>query len=79
MSEPEALPPITQQPVTSSNIESIGHCGGNPGRMCVKFKNGNQYTYEGVPPEVFDQIYNAPSVGSAFHKLCRGQYEFTQG
>ncbi len=74
---PEALPPFTMQPVTSSNIESMAYCS-ETGRMCVQFKGGNRYVYAGVPEDVFNQCHGSPSVGQAFHKMIKGQYEFTQ-
>ncbi len=33
------------------------------------------YIYKGVPPEVYADFMNAPSLGSAYNTLIRGKYE----
>lgn len=58
---------------TSSNIDSLEYCKSG---MVATFKNGDRYIYRGVPKEVFTVLCEASSVGSAFHRLIRGRFEF---
>jgi hypothetical protein len=62
----------TMKAVTSSNIESIGHCGQH---LCVKFKSGGIHRFHDVPPELFDKMQSAESAGKFFHAHIRGQFE----
>lgn len=56
---------LKYEPVNSSFIKSIAHSGGSV--MYVKFKNGKEYSYEGITPSMFLAIKNAPSVGTAIN------------
>ena len=47
-------------PVKSSNVEAIGHDGT---ALHVKFKNGGEYRYAGVPAQTFNKLKAADSVG----------------
>ena len=40
----------------------------------VDFRNGQSYTFEGVPSEVALGLRDAPSPGSYFHKNIKGVY-----
>lgn len=62
MTETPALPEM--KPVTSSNIESIGHNGTD---LFVKFKGGGTYRYPGVSVDHHDKMLEAGSPGGYFH------------
>lgn len=66
----DTLPTMTA--VTSSNIESIGHCGQH---LCVKFKSGGVHRFHDVPSDLFDKMQGAESIGKFFHAHIRGQFE----
>jgi hypothetical protein len=57
---------FNMQPVTSSQIASVGY---NPDtrKLRVEFNHkGSLYEYDDIPQEIFDQLVSAPSVGSYF-------------
>ena len=68
---------MNMTPVKSSQIESIGHYEETQ-VLCVRFKSGDTYEYDGVSPEVFNDFLTAESVGAYFGKNIRGQYEYTK-
>jgi hypothetical protein len=47
-------------PVTSSNIVALGH---ENNVLRVEFKNGTSYDYQNVPPQLYDQLFTAKSIG----------------
>lgn len=61
-------------PVTSSNIEAMGH---NPITLVlsVKFKSGKTYDYANVPTRLYDELLKADSIGSAFSTHIKSQPE----
>lgn len=60
------------QPVASSNLDEIGH---DEDGLLVRFKNGQLWRYRGVSEATYQALQAAPSIGSAFHKLVRSQYQ----
>jgi hypothetical protein len=56
--------------VKSSNIEAMAYI---EGVVKVRFKNGTEYHYQGVPEEVFLSVVNAESVGKAFNQEIKSQ------
>lgn len=60
----------TMTPVVSSQIAAMGH---DPVGMSMKvrFNNGSTYSYQGVSKELFAQLLDSESVGSAFSKLIK--------
>lgn len=54
--------------VKSSNIKEVGW---EDNKMQVVFKDGATYLYQPVPRGVYNEIVEAKSVGSAFHRLIR--------
>lgn len=65
--------------VESSNIQSIFY---QPSRymskrqMRVRFLNGSEYIYYGVPQRIFVMLLNAPSHGQQFWKTVRNTYRY---
>lgn len=69
---------IEMQPVSSSQIESMGY-DASTSTMRVRFTSGGEYEYSGVPEEVFQSVVGAGSVGAAFNaEIKGGGYSFTR-
>jgi hypothetical protein len=69
MSLPEMLP------VSSSNIESIGYSEQNQ-EVYVRFLNGSVYVYKGVPQHEYENLRDAPSLGSYLHRNYKNVYPY---
>lgn len=69
MSVPEMIP------VSSSNIESIGYEEQNE-QVYVRFLNGSLYVYKGVPLHEFENLRDAPSLGSYLHRNYKNVYPY---
>jgi hypothetical protein len=64
--------------VVSSNVATLAHNAVTE-RLDVTFHNGGHYRYTGVPRAVFQQLLEAPSVGSALAQLVKdGGYPFVK-
>lgn len=68
---------IPLQPVKSSNLDAVGY-DNTTSTLAVKFKNGSEYHYAGVPAELFEQLLAAPSVGSFYGSAIRGKFDGTR-
>ncbi len=42
----------------------------------VRFTNGAEYQYAGVPPDLYEKLIAAPSFGSFLHKHIKGKYQY---
>jgi hypothetical protein len=62
-------------PVSSSNIESIGYDEQND-QVYVRFLNGSLYVYKGVPLHEFENLRDAPSLGSYLHRNYKNVYPY---
>ncbi len=69
MSVPEMIP------VSSSNIESIGYDEQNQ-QVFIRFLNGSLYVYKGVPLHEFENLRDAPSLGSYLHRNYKNVYPY---
>ncbi len=69
MNLPEMLP------VSSSNIASIGYNVENQ-EVYVQFLNGSIYVYKGVPQHEFENLRDAPSLGSYLHRNYKNVYPY---
>lgn len=69
MSVPEMIP------VSSSNIESIGYDEQNE-QVFVRFLNGSLYVYKGVPLHEFENLRDAPSLGSYLHRNFKNVFPY---
>jgi hypothetical protein len=69
MSLPEMLP------VSSSNIESIGY-NEQDQEVFVRFLNGSVYVYKGVPQHEYENLRDAPSLGSYLHRNYKNVYPY---
>lgn len=57
--------------VNSSQIAQIGHDGQS--KLQVLFRRGGLYEYDQVTAQEFDELLNADSLGSHFHKTIKGR------
>lgn len=69
MNLPEMLP------VSSSNIESIGY-NEQDQEVFVRFLNGSVYVYKGVPQHEYENLRDAPSLGSYLHRNYKNVYPY---
>lgn len=42
--------------------------------LAVRFKSGGLYHYHNVPPEVYDEMQKAPSLGRFLHGTIKGRF-----
>ena len=66
---------IRMIPVVSSNVESIGYDEGTQ-ILRVKFLTGAIYEYKNVPLMEFEQLKDAPSVGSYLNRNIARNYPY---
>lgn len=66
--------PDTMLPVQSSNVSMVGYNESNR-MLTVQFKSGNVFSYSGVPPEKYQELLKADSVGSHFARQIKPYYE----
>lgn len=62
---------MTRQPVTSTNIRSIGHDGGT---LEIEFSSGAIYQYGGVSAEEHQALLGADSIGRHFGQHIRPKF-----
>jgi len=66
---------IEMIPVASSNVESIGY-DEQQQILYVRFLSGTTYKYLNVPLIEFEQLKNAPSIGSYMHRNIKSFYPY---
>jgi hypothetical protein len=72
-----ALENVEFFPVESSNVAEIGY-DGNDQELWVRFANGALYVYQNVPPDIWDQFVNAPSMGKFIHTHMKNRYPYSR-
>lgn len=65
---------IEMQPVTSSNIESVGYDAATQ-TLAVAFKHGGTYHYYEVPQDAVKSLLEAESIGKHFHAEIKGKFK----
>lgn len=65
---------MLRQPVSSSNLKSIGY-DPQSGTLEIEFHHGSVYQYLNVPKAEYDSLMNAPSHGSYFSRHIRDKYK----
>lgn len=68
---------MIRDPVTSSNIASIGYDAGNE-TLEVEFTNGSIYQYFNVPSGMFEQLTQAPSKGQFLNHYIKNAYPYSR-
>lgn len=66
---------MKMQSVTSSQVESVGYDAASK-TLAVKFKNGGEYQYDGPPPELYDSMLKAESIGKFLGAHVKGKFTF---
>ena len=66
---------MQRQPVSSSNLASIGYDASSQ-VLEIEFLNGGLYHYFGVPQGLYDQLMAAGSHGSFFSQHIRNAFQF---
>jgi len=61
--------------VESSNVDSIGY-DIDTQTVFVRFLNGSLYIYKGVPEFEYENLLNAPSIGSYLHRNFKNVYPY---
>lgn len=66
---------IIRTPVSSSHITEIGY---DPlmENLIIRFKNGDEYTYCGVPSTIYEKMKKAESMGRFFMENIKNRYDF---
>lgn len=59
--------------VDSAAIEAIGYEKAS-GLLRIRFAGGHEYDFCGVPADVFEDFYNAPSKGEYYNRRVKGRY-----
>lgn len=62
---------MERQPVSSSNILSVGHEGST---LEVEFLNGDTWQYQGVSRALFEQMLAAPSIGKFLNNTIKPRF-----
>lgn len=68
---------MNRQPVTSSNIASIGYDADSQ-TLEIEFLNGGVYQYFDVPQHVHEELMNASSHGQYLAQNIKGIYRFSK-
>jgi KTSC domain len=68
---------MDRQPVSSSNIASVGYDPGSE-TLEVEFLNGRVYQYYNVPQFMHERMMEAPSVGKFFNGEIKNAYACNQ-
>lgn len=68
---------MNRQPVTSSNIASIGYDGGSE-TLEIEFLNGSIYQYFGIPEHIHNGLMTADSHGQYLAQNIKGTYRYSK-
>lgn len=63
------------KPLTSSNVEAVGHHAGRS-ELHVRFKGGGHYIYDGIDAELHEKLLKAESVGKFIGEHVKGKFSF---
>jgi hypothetical protein len=61
-------------PVDSTNVEALGYDAKNE-QLYVQFLNGGLYLYTGVDQQSYDELREAPSIGSHFNREIKPNFQ----
>lgn len=70
-------PSIGMCPCESSQVKAHGYDAASR-TLAVEFKNGGLYHYEDVPPETYDAMKAADSVGKFIGASIKGTHKYTK-
>jgi hypothetical protein len=68
---------MNMTPVKSSAIAEVGH---DPETRLLRlaFRSGRVYEYFDVPPDVYEDLLNAESVGEFVNRVIKPNYEYSE-
>lgn len=66
---------MTYVKLESTNLKEVAW---SDETLFVRFHNGREYSYSGVPYEVFSGLLLAPSAGKYFNAEVKQKYTFTE-
>ena len=65
---------INRTPVVSSALASAGY-DADTQTLEIEFRNsGSVYQYSNIPPELFEELITAPSIGRYYNRSIKGRY-----
>jgi hypothetical protein len=73
--DPDRRRVMQREPVSSSAIQSVGY---RDGTLEIEFVSGNVYQYFDVPKRVYEELMDAPSIGSFFNERIRGHFRYAR-
>jgi hypothetical protein len=65
-------------PLASSNVAAARWIDFEGGWLDVRFVDGSEYRYYGVPHAVFSALLEAPSKGRFVHRHLKGRYDYAR-
>jgi len=68
---------MKRDPVKSSNLQSVGYDKATQ-TLEIAFHSGSVYAYQKVLEPIYKQLMRAPSLGTFFSKVIKGQYKYTR-
>ncbi len=68
---------MKRQEVDSSMLAAVGYDEKSK-TLEVEFNHGGVYRYKKVSKKVFEDLFNADSVGSYFNQNIRDDYDYTK-
>ncbi|WDS35274.1 KTSC domain-containing protein [Pseudoxanthomonas sp.] len=69
---------MERQPVSSSNIASVGYKSDSETLEIEFLKNGAVYEYYNVPQLIYDQMMQSASIGQFFNSDIKNSYACSQ-
>ena len=64
---------MVRQPVTSSNLRSVGY-DVTASLLEIEFRDGGVYQYRNVPESIYQNLMSAGSKGTYFNDHIKGRY-----
>ena len=61
--------------VQSSTLAAVAYDKAR-NRLWLVFRTGSVYQYDGVPPDVYQALMQAPSKGTYFNQQIRGRFPY---
>lgn len=68
---------MERTPVSSSNLSSVGY-NEEEHILEIEFNSGGVYQYYDVPPRIHEELMNASSHGSFFHREIKDSFRYDQ-
>lgn len=68
---------MNREPVSSSNIASIGYEESSL-TLEIEFLKSGVYEYSDIPPHVYTELITAPSIGIYFNTNIKNKYPTTK-